>query len=273
MGDPRAQTAQYQSGAAASSLTNVLPSILQAITGSTPALAQSTLAGAQGVSPGYNQLLTNLYQQFAPQLAKTGSQVENISRTGAANTDVNILGGAGGAAAKQGEALNRQFNPEFYKTRSAASGKLGELLSSINLGNANPEAERLVGQESARTGNLASPSATGTVANALSFGNELQKRRNALGQALGTASGFLPASQSQFGQNIALGSIGRPATNTGLNQFAGVQGAGLGTQAQGLASGIYSGNLGAAQNTANIEANRRDILDRVQESAAVSPNY
>src|SRR5439155_20956096 len=122
------------------------------------------------------------------------------------------------------ESLNKQTNPEFYKTREQASDKLGELLSSINLGNANPEAERLVGQEAARTGNLATPSATSTVSNALSFGNELQKRRNALGQALGTASGFLPASQSQFGQNVALNSIGRPASGTGSNLFAGLQG-------------------------------------------------
>src|ERR1044071_1933013 len=152
-------------GNIAPAYSGILPTVSGGISSTIPDLAKGELGGVSALSPGYNQLLANLFAQYGPQLAKTGSDIENISRKGAANTDLGILSGAGGLAARQGETLSRELNPEFYKTRAETSNKLSELLGSINLNNANPEAERLVSQEAERSGNLATPSATGTVAN------------------------------------------------------------------------------------------------------------
>lgn len=269
MGDSPPRTASAITSDTLSGFEQAIPAILQAIVKGTPELAKAQLAGAELVSPGYNKLLTELYEKYAPQLAKTGAETEAISRKGAADTDLAILQGSGGAAARSAEALNRELNPEFYASREKAAGKLGELLSSINLDSANPEAERLVSQEAARTGNLATPSATGTVSNALSFGNELQKRRNALSQALSVASGFLPASQSNFGTNVALNAVGRAPSGTGVNQFAGVQGANNAAQAGQAATGIFGNIQQSGDISAQLLAQRRDFLDRFNETSPI----
>jgi len=97
------------------------------------------------------------------------------------------------------KASDKILNPQFGALRNQSGNKLGQLLGSINLNNANPEAERLVSQEAARTGNLGVPeNATNTVANALSFGKEMEGRRQSLANALGTATGFLPATRTNF---------------------------------------------------------------------------
>jgi len=266
MGDTRVAGVQQQGQAGTQLLNQSLPDILKAIQTAVPSLAKTQLETEKATSPEYNQLLTSLYQKFAPQLAKTGSDIESAQRQSSAGTDLSILQGPGQQIGTTAENLNRQLNPEYYTGREAASKKLGELLTSVNLNNANPEAERLVSQEASRSGNLTTPSQTGTVSNALSFGNELQKRRNALGQALNIASGFLPTSQSNVGIGFAGGTIGRTPTGQGTNQFAGVQGSQAATQGQGLASGIFGQGVQSQQYFDQLNQQRRDWIDKVNES-------
>lgn len=263
MADPKAQSGTGLSSQTIQTVMANLPSYMQMVNSQLKPQAKSELETAQAVSPGYQELLTKLYEQYAPRLAKAGSEAENISRTGAANTDLELLRGSGGAATRELQGLDRQLNPEYYKTRAAGAQKLGELLGSINLSDTNPEAERLVSQESARSGNLATPSATSTVSNALSFGNEQQKRRDALGQAINTASGFLGPAAGTF--NTSAVTLNRGASNTGLLEFGGVtktnnQAVGTGGQLLGTTAGL----VGQQQ---DINAQRRDLLDRLNETS------
>ena len=244
---------------------SVLPSLLRAIQGAIPALAKTQLETEQEISPKYNELLTSLYEKFAPRLAKTGSDIESGQRKSTAEADLSILSGPGKSIGREAESLNREFNPEYYSGRETASKKLGELLTSVNLNDANPEAERLVSQEAARSGGLTTPSATGTVSNALSFGNELQKRRNSLGQALSIASGFLPTTQSNVGIGFTGGTIGRNPSGTGVSQFAGVKGTDASTQGQNVVSGVYGQGSQAAGLHEQLNQQRRDAMDRVNE--------
>ncbi len=214
------------------------------------------------VSPAYAQLMQDLYSKYAPQLAQTGAKVDAISRTGAADTDLAIFQNQGSELGRSGEALNRELNPEWYKQRENLSGGLDQLLGSLNLDNANPEAERLVNQEMIRSGNIGSPTnATNTVSNALSFGNERQKRRDALGQAIQIGVSAIPSMISSYGTGLAANTANKAPTNTGLSQFTGIKDPTKTSSAKDM--------LGAAtglQTTAmDINAQRRDWIDRTNE--------
>ena len=264
MADDKAQSGTGLSSQVIQNVMQNLPAYMNTINQQMLPEAQSKLATEQATSPAYQELLTSLYEKFAPRLAKTGADVDTISRTGSAEGDVSLLKGAGGEATRGVSALDKEVNPEYYKTRATEASKLGELLGSINLDNANPEAERLINQENQRSGNAAVPSETGTVSNALSFGNELQKRRDALGSAINTASGFLaPASGTFNTANIALG---KGPTNTGLTNFAGVQAptSTAGSQANSLL-GTNTQLTGQQQ---DINSQRRDVLDRMNETVS-----
>lgn len=262
MSDPVAPSTSESTASIINSLTQYLPAYMKVQNEQLGPQNQAQLEVAKQVSPEYGKLLDSLYQQFAPSLAKTGTQVENINRTGAAQTDLDILRGSGGDLAREAVKIDKELSPEYYKTRELEANKLSQLLGSIDLNNPNPEAERLVNQENQRSGNTsANPNATTTVANALQFGNEGQKRRDALTEALNTATNFLQPSQGQF--NPVVTALNRPSTNAGSSQFAGV----TNPSGQAYQSGNQLlGSVTAANQQENqINANRRDSLDRVSQ--------
>ncbi len=265
--DPEPRSGNILTSETIQNIIKNLPAYMEVVNSQIAPEARAKLASEKEISPQYQELLTSLYEQFAPRLAKAGAVAEGESRKGSAATDVELLGGSGGRTVRELSALDKEVNPEYYATRAAGANKLGQLLGSIDLNAPNIEAERLVSQEASRSGNAAVPSATGTVSNALSFGNELQKRRDALGQAINIASGFLaPASGTFNTANIALG---KGPTNTGLTNFAGVKDttSSAGATAGGLL-GVGAGLVGQEQ---DIEAQRRDWVDRINESIGSIP--
>jgi hypothetical protein len=260
-GDNSAPTANESTHDSMQALTRNLPAYMGAMNAQVMPQAQTQLQASQMLTPAYAKLLADVYAGYAPQMAQTGTQVENINRLGAAKTDLDILKGVGGELTKEATALDRELNPEFYKTRETASNKLAELLGSINLNDASPEAERLVNMENVRTGNLGNNSATNTVSNALSFGGEMRNRQNMLGQAINAATNFLQPAQGNF--NPVATALNRNSTNTGESRFGGVEKPS--DQAYNQGAGLMN-NISSFQNNAmGINANRRDTLDRLNE--------
>jgi len=205
-------------------LSTYLPDLFSTLTSQVGSTEKSLLDASKSVSPGYNKLASDLYSKYAPGLAKTGAEVENINRTGAAATDLDILNNYGVPLSEAALASGKALNPEWYKSRTTSSNALNDLLGSININDPNIEAERLINQENIRSGNTTTPSGTNTVANALSFGNERIKRQNQLSEAIKTASGLLPTLQSNF--NPAANATTRASTDAGLDQFVGVKNTG-----------------------------------------------
>lgn len=247
-----------------SALYNYYPGLAQVYRNEQLPTAQAELATAQAVSGPYQELITNLYKTYGPELAKVGSGIDSTNRLASAKTDVDILRGPGKELAAEYKNIDQGLNPEYYATRALESTKLGELMNSINLDDANPEAERLINQENARSGNLANSSATGTVANALSFGNELDKRRNSLKSAVDSATAFLTPASSASTFNPATTALARPTSNTGQSNFAGANttaGAGASSAAQGFTNQLSTLQGGYATNMAN----KRDVVDRINE--------
>lgn len=263
-GDSPAPTAGESSDATLSALTSHLPALMQAYNKEVGGTEQAKYDASAKVSPQYTSLLTELYKQFAPQLAKAGSDIDTSTRTATAKTDADILKGSGADIAKTYTGIDQTANPEYYATRAAESKKLGELLGSFNLDSPNVEAERNISQENARTGNINTPSATNTVSNALQFGNEKLKRQAALGSAIGTATAFLQPANNPGAANAATTTLSKTPSQSGVNQFAGVTP--TSNTAYSAGEGLLNTVAGFQNNAMNINANNRDVLDRVNQT-------
>lgn len=265
MSDSHAPTTNETTAEMIQAMTQYMPGYMAAMNKEVLPQAQADLAAAQATSPAMQQLTADLYKTYAPQFASVGRDIDTANRLQGAKTDAEILKGSGKDLARTYKEIDTELNPEYYKTRAAAGSGLEQLLGSINLNDANPEAERLINQENVRTGNLGNNSATNTVANALSFGSALNERRSQLSNAINTASAFLqPASNASF--NPATAALNRPTSNTGLSQFTGVNQ----PSGQAYQSGNnLANNIAANQQTQmGINANRRDVLDRLNESTS-----
>lgn len=259
--DPPAQAPGETTGQSISELAANLPALMQAYNGQVGATTAAQENASSAVSPQYEQLMSDLYKQFAPGLAATGSQIDNQTRTATANTDASLLAGPGANIATTTDAIDRANNPEYYTARAQAGSSLGQLLNSINLNNPNIEAERQINQENQRSGNTAPNSATNTVSNALSFGDQNLKRVSALGSAIGTATNFLQSANNPVATNAATSELSKPPSQSGTSQFAGVTPAA--TQSYSSGSDLLNSISGFQNNAASIDSNRRDVLDRV----------
>jgi hypothetical protein len=247
-----------------SAIYNYYPKLAEVYRDQALPTAQTELGVSQAVSPAYQQLMNDMYKQFGPQLAQTGQQIDRSNRLAAGQTDVDLLNTSGRQLANTYQDIDKGLNPEYYQVRANEANRIQDLLGSINLNDANPEAERLVGQENARTGNLNNTSATGTVANALSFGSELDKRRNALNTAINSATNFLQPANNSSNFNPATTALSRPTSSTGASEFAGVdKTAGQSAVTSGQ---NFTNQLAGLQGGYNAAmANKRDVVDRINE--------
>lgn len=260
-GDSGPPSSQESTEQTIGALTSRLPQLMEALNKEILPNSKANLEAQQATSSDYDKLITELYAKYAPDLARTGAKIDDISRSAGATTSANILANQGKDIGAATTSIDRAANPEYYATREAASKKLGELLGSINLNDANPEAERLVGQENARTGQSGNVNATNTTANALAFGNEKAKRTATLSSAINSATQFLQPSNNTAAVNAATGAAGTPAANTGVSTFAGANK--IGDTASSTANGLLSQVAGFQNNAAQINSQRRDVLDRV----------
>ena len=150
------------------------------------------------------------------------------------------------------------------KYQQQASDQLSNLLGSINVnglsGSERAEISRSLARDNAMRG-TENPTALSTIGNAMTFGSQLQKKRDSLGQALTQAPQVAPTLSS--GINAFQTTTGRSnSANTGIPQFSGTQQTGSSTQNQ--TSGILNNIAGFQNNAMNINANRRSGGDVAQ---------
>ena len=253
MADPKAERVSSSMDQVSTAAERTLPREVAAIIGQLGNIEQAKLDQAKKLSPEYNQLSLDLAQKYLKPL-------QQASADAAIGTDVQMAQQYAPQLANIQKKYEQQSDPATYAAKQQAATKLGELLGSINLGDANPEAERLVSQENLRSGTDSQSSATNTVSNALSFGNELQKRRNALGNALGVATNYLQSSRSAF--NPLSITSGRGDTS----QYAGTSKAG--GEAFALGQGAWDQSSGMKQQANQINANRESLLDKMNQTTS-----
>ena len=218
-------------------------------------LAQQQLAAAKAFVPQYGQLASD--EAYREAMSEAGKQVD-------------VLRGPGGQLIDEAYAKAQQVDPEFYGQRAQAGALLGDLLRSFTdpstgrftgelSGGERAEVERQVNRAQQMRGGFGGPqNVSDIVSQAMQFGQAAQRKRDQLGQALGVATSFLPASRSGFDPlQVALG---RPSQQFGAQQFAPPAAV---APTQG-AAGQFMGNVfGAAQQSAGFKANQPSLLTNI----------
>lgn len=237
--------------------TQYLPSLLSATSSTLPASAQGQLNATLATQPIYDALNLNEAQRYSVPLAQVGQDVQRSNALAGAATNVAQLTGAGRDAALAATDVARASNPDYYGVQDAASSQARNLVNSINLGGLSrgeqAAVERSLNQSNYATGNLGIDNATNAVSNAMNFGNALQSKRDALGNALGVANQTATSAQNT-GFNPVNIALGQPNTSTmgnfGTGTFA-PSNASTGNANAGNVYGFGSSLLGAQSSMNN----------------------
>lgn len=274
---PAAPSASAQLQKLLPTLLQYFPQFQQAINAQAPGAAQANLNAEQQVSAPTNELEQQLFQEFGPQLAATGLQIGQQEQEGQAGANAAVANSTQGQDALTA-AINADMkaNPQFYSTRSATGTGLNTLLGADTAAIGNPLGQTVtraisqgLTQQNNQTGTVNIPSQEQTTANAMAYGqagyNQQEQAKSDLGNAISSATSFLPASQSGVGGatgwNIATGGS-NTATNSANNAvglFGGV------TNTSGSTSGT-AGNLNSLLGSGSSLAQASSTANAGQDS-------
>ena len=263
-------------------------------------LAAQLQLAQQYAQPAAEQQL-EMAKAFIPQYGQLASDEAYREAMRNAGTQVDVLRGPGGQLIDEAYAKSQEVDQPFYDQRDAAGQRLGDLLGSFIdpstvdtherdadgmplrpnpkydpnrpqgyftgalSGGEREEIQRSLNQQRARSGGSGGPHAmTDVVANAMTFGQGVQNRRDALGRALGQATSFLPASRSGFDPfQVAMG---RPSQQFGAQQFSQPS---MQTDTAGQSGNFLNNTFGAAGQSAAFRANAPTTLDRMGQGVGV----
>lgn len=273
MSDPKAPPAAESTNEMLAAYTHAFPDILKITNDAILPTAQKQLQATQATSPALMALQAQLYNTYGPQLAQTANKIAQDQAMAQAQSDKAVMAGPGQDLVKQAIDTQKMADPEYYAMRGQVSGKTGDLLNSIDLsGKLTPgESEamqRQIAQENSQRGLSTAPSQTAVAENAMTFGDKLHQRqaqaKDQLTNALATANNALPAMKS--GMDTFQISTGRSSQgNAGDNKFIGAD-TSLGQSAQGMGQNLLGQIGGFVQQKNDINANRRDELDRFNQT-------
>jgi len=232
-----------------------LPQSLQTTVGQTTPTALSLAQGASAANPLYTQSGLDQLNGLAGGYQQAGANLA----TAQAQSQANLLAGAGGQTALNANALSNYINP----AQAASNRQATNLVNSINLGGLSPgeqmATERSLNQSNYATGNLGLDNATNAVSNAMNFGNALSAKRAELGNALSSAGG-VAANQNSFVNPVQTAlNAGNTSGNFGLSTFNPTQansnitaplsfGSSLGNQIAGVSAANKSSGSGSSTN-------------------------
>lgn len=259
--DPPAPTPQETTAHMMQAMIQHLPDLMQVTNREILPHEQAKLATAQEISPEIAALNAQIYDTVGRRLNTIGSEIAQENAMRQAQTDLDVLQGPGRDLVRIGKDVAYQYDPEYFDTRASTAAGLAELFKPSLTGGEREEVQRSLNRENIFRGTHAQPSAMRTVENAMTFGNAA---RNRLQQAVSQATQALPTFRSNV--DVFQQATGRPSmVNTGENRFMDVNTAGYG-QAALQQSGQLMNQIGQNQRTAmNINANRRDGLDRAMQ--------
>lgn len=273
MGDAKSPPAAESMDSILKSYQNRLPEFMRAANANVLPTEEAKLTAAQATSPGWAQLQAQIFKDLGPVLSQTGSDISRQQALSQAATDAAVLEGPGRQVIERAIEAQKLADPEYYAQRSGVSDNLSKLFNSIDLSGALSGGEteairRGLASESNARGTTTSPSMTETVAGAQVYGGAAKARqdqaKNQLTQALSVATGALPALKS--GTDVFQVATGRPSTiNTGDSKFMGVN-QNIGQEAFSSANNLLNNTTQLKLNENQINADRRDGLDRFNET-------
>lgn len=259
-GDPQPYTVGETSSEVLQSMIRYLPDMMKVYNSQILPNEQAQLAAAQATSPAMAALQAQIYGTSGRELNRIGNLIADENAQSQATRDLNVTRGVGRELVQENIANNKLADPEWYNTRALAANGLADMFKPISDGEI--EAIRR-GQlsEGVNRGNDKVNTGTQTITNAMQYGGAARDR---LSQALSQATQALPTFKSGVDTNLL--ATGRPSmANTGDARFVGANQQ-TGNQAMGASTGIGNNMFQAAGQFNQLQSQRRDSLDRVNES-------
>lgn len=278
-GAPLRPNRAYRDAASqAQALNDLYPYIANTVRQQQIPNALMDLQTAQLTSPGNAQLMTQLYNQFGPQLNAIGNEINRRNAMAQAGTDLSVLQGPGQQLINQAYQAAQTFDKPYYDTRAAGASAVQNLINSIDLtGGLSPterdEITKGLARQNFQSGTFGAPSQSQTVGNAMQYGQagyqRQQQAKSNLSDAISKASAFLPASKSGVDVfQVATGRSSMPNPGNGL--FPGINQSNNGGNF-GLAGSILGGLNQDTMNNNNIQAQKKDWIDKfVQITQGIS---
>lgn len=268
-GDPAPMPTNESMAQIIDAVVKGLPSLAHVVSQELPKSEQAQIDVKKKIAPQEQQLSADLYRQFGPILNSIGQDIYRQNQLAQTTTDSDILAGKGKDLAANALALQRSVDPEYFSTRAATAKSWQGLLDGLDpntlSGGELASVERGLNRGNFNAGLSSAPSAQTGVRNALQFSDRLNQKRAMLSQALGNAPGIAQSTRS--GLDPYAMATGKQANQQfGAHAFTGATPQGFGQSTMGLTSGLL-GEAGQNQRQFNdIQANRRDSLDRFNES-------
>lgn len=251
------------------SMAQYLPDAIKAINSTTANTAQTNQDVSKAISPQAAQLQYDLYKDYGPKMNELGAQLDRQNQLSSSGNELAIAKGPGADLVTEADKLQRQVDPEFYKTREALGNKTTDWLNSYDptklTGSETAEVQRSAGRDP--NGNVGS--AMQTLRNANQFGNAANKKWADFGNAVGQAANALPALKSGFtGFEVATRRALTP--NSGDKRLSGPADASQASaQNFGYANGVTN-NIAQLQNTALQK--KTSVLDDVLKGTEAFSN-
>jgi hypothetical protein len=228
------------------------------------------------ISPREQQLNADLYRQFGPQFAKTGSDIARQNAQAQAETDLGVVRGTGRELVREAMKTQKEADPEAYRARELALANLEQLQGSLTDPNAGlsgaerAEIDRSLARENFARGTGATPTATSTVSNAMAFGQageaRKQQRQSAIANAAQLATGAVQPLSSRI-DTFQL-TTGRPSVNQGEARTGGAREVGQESNAMGMNMFGNASNMRQQEN--QINASRKDALDSLTQGVSAA---
>lgn len=274
---PAPSTSESMASVMAAYRDNLLPMIQNAVKGAREYEPAMQKLRAE-ISPKDQQLNADLYRQFGPQFAKTGSDIARQNAQAQAETDLGIVSGTGRDLVREAMRTQKEADPEAYRARELALQNLEQLQGSLTDPNAGlsgaerAEIDRSMARENYARGTGATPTATSTVANAMAFGGageaRKQQRQSAIANAAQLATGAVQPLSSKI-DTFQL-TTGRPSVNQGEARTGSASQVGQESNAMGM--NLFGNANQMKQQENQINASRKTGLDQFSQVMGSLPS-
>jgi hypothetical protein len=276
-GSPAATTQESMAEVMKAYRENILPMIQQQVQAARQYEPEMQKLREE-ISPREQQLNADLYRQFGPQFAKTGSDIARQNAQAQAETDLGIVSGTGRDLVREAMRTQKEADPEAYRARELALQNLEQLQGSLTDPNAGlsgaeqAEIDRSLARGNYARGTGATPTATSTVSNAMAFGQagEARKaqRQSAIANAAQLATGAVQPLSSKI-DTFQL-TTGRPSINQGEARTGNAREVGQESNAMGM--NLFGNASQMRQQENQINAQRKSALDQFSQVMGSLPS-
>lgn len=269
-GDPPAPTASETTAAQLQAFTQYLPGLFEVLRPEQAAQERFNLETQRELQPQLADLNADLLEEFGPRYNQVGADLSRQNALLQSETDKMLMEGSGRDLVRSTIDTQRIADPEYYATREATSKAYNDLVGSYDVSGLSPSEaasiERMTNRSNSRSGNAGTGSPSNAIKNAFAFDDKLQTKKNNLANVLNMYQGIQSGNRS--GVDASLIATGKPASSGfNSNQFQGVQPFGTGSaEVSGTGNNFLAQTGENARQTNQINSQRRDTLDRVNET-------